>query len=1158
MTGVETIANRYRVRSAIGRGGMGEVVRCWDTVMRREVALKRVLHDSGRMPADELDRLFYREAAALASVSHPNVVSAKDFGALVDGARYLVMDLVEGLSLNDVWRDLAVLSWDLLALVIDQVLAGLAHLHARGILHRDLKPANVMLSDEDGMLRVIIVDLGLAFFASEALWELQISPPEDLFDHVARYVTPPYCAPEQLLSQAALQGPPSDLHGTGVLLHQFCCGSLPYGGRSEREQLRAIARDAPRAFRPQNQAPAQVAAIVERLLAKHPCDRYQCAADVRTALRGLWDPLEAHGQWRALFKRFVGRARESTSARLAARAGAGRAAEPEDSSADLVLAEVRPSDLLGMQLPALVGRQREQSIIWELVEGVLAGKRRCIVLEGEPGVGKSRLSQWALEQVHERGVMATLRASHGSAGGLSQGILGGLDRLFGFGSAPRHRIRSALAVCWRREPDGAQLAAILSTMLRPGDVHIDSETRIATLQKVLALLARGRPLLLWVDDLPRVDAETVRCIERLLEGDGRVLIVATARTQELRQRSDVDAWVERLITRQLAVRHVLQPLERESVDELFSSLLRVDMDPRAVRLKKKERDVTAVLHQASLGNPLFALQQVHAWKEAGQLCWDADAACFRVDSSTLLQAAETTSRLWQARLERLAPAMRRAALAATTLGSLFSSELLIALLDRLGLSGAHVAAYLLEERLLVPDVNHLGWYHDTLEEYLRSELMALADSRDLHRCALEVLRAQPEASGRAITLLIARNLIALGHHAEAATTVLDMVLGRYRDTQDTVHAVEDLQLIETVVPAARLHEFHLMRGRARLVAGFHDEARQDAWASISLARAEGRALLVARGAELLGEVEKGEGNYERAAYWIRQALDRYRLLDDGEGVARTCLLLSHGLIYMSAYDDAERWVRIAMQQARQHELAPVLGECALWLASLLHDRGRYSEAISWATQACESANKAGDNAGEGRACFLVATIYGQQAASKKDEMLMARAREHRERASVCFAKAADWSGPLYCELLGGWMACVEQDYALAQKRSALVREHYLQTASTHEVVSTWLVSAAASLCVGNRAAARAALDEVVALDPPEPMLLQTWALLEFWWEGRTSAQAATHLARALEIAERLGITSWGVPWILGCLLALDLRAEHRRALSAWLERLARA
>ncbi|MFK4270248.1 serine/threonine-protein kinase [Streptomyces milbemycinicus] len=205
------VADRYRLETPIGRGGMGEVWRATDEVLRRTVAVKLLLGDD---PASQAAARFRLEAQTAARLSHPNIVGVFDFGAR-DGRFYLVMELVEGQSLAQELTAQGALRAERVAAIAAQGAAGLASAHRTGIVHRDIKPGNLM-SDADGTVK--IGDFGIARFVDD---------PATALTTAGQIIgTSLYLAPERALGRPA--SPASDVYSLGCLLYQLLTGTPPF------------------------------------------------------------------------------------------------------------------------------------------------------------------------------------------------------------------------------------------------------------------------------------------------------------------------------------------------------------------------------------------------------------------------------------------------------------------------------------------------------------------------------------------------------------------------------------------------------------------------------------------------------------------------------------------------------------------------------------------------------------------------------------------------------------------------------------------------------------------------------------------------------------------------------------------------------------------
>ena len=1136
----EMIADRYRVLSVLGKGGMGEVSRCRDEILGRVVAVKQLRPDLPH--ADEVNQLFYKEAAALASVTHPNLVRAYDFGALADGSHYLVMDYVPGFGLDAVWRHNQLLAWDLLAAVLDQLLDGLAHLHARGIVHRDLKPANVMLSGSANGLRVTIVDLGLASFRDDALVDLT-KVDAAVLEEVARYATPPYCAPEQLLCHPIFQGPNTDLHAVGVLLFQFSTGRLPYSGADDAALLQALLRSQPAPFLPLNGAPAQVEAIVERLLAKRPWQRYAFAVDVRRALTGLWDKHAAQQTWDALVERIS----------VAGETGNEFTEQP---SAKIFA----PPTLLSFRVPSLVGREGEQRALWNAAQRVAARAQALVGIEGDAGLGKSRLGSWLMQRVHEEGLMVALRISFGRGGGALQGVLGGLERFFGFGSAPRTTIERALIARWGSTEENHTIARGLAALLRPEQVEGEAlqpigadqrDGRLAALLGALRLIGAGRPLLLWVDNFPLADPQTLQLLQSLLALEQPLLLLLSGRAEWLSGqeggglRTSADRVGSGPVARFCGVHQgqVLQlaPLSRRPLKELLDALLAFDAEQAAL-----DDAVVDAVYRCSGGNPLFALEQIQAWRQASKIWWLHGERRYQVEPDALDLVANSAASLWQSQFAALGPDAQLGALAATTLGSTFDRQLLEGLLTRLGTDPKAVVLTLLRERLLLYDNDHLTWYHDTLEEYLTSQLATVQQAKQLRLEAVALVTEHPGAHGRAMVLIAARNLIAAGRAEEACTRVFAQLEREWSRRRSLSDASEALALIAPILAEGYTAHYWLWRGRDELVRCDYTQALRSSELAASIAN-EGRDdLLLARARLHLGEAHKGQGNYGAAAAALSEALEGFTNLSDAAHGAYTALLLGENAMYLSQYGEAERYLRRGLAGVK----ALGLSHWEAWgfwcLASMLQEQGRYCEAKRWVEQVLDRYEAAGLRLGTGQAHWLLATICGHQGRLEE-------AVTHHREASAAFEESGDQWWTIVAAIQGGWIACVSGDYAaaagVAQQLGALLADF----GSAAERVLVALLGAAAELGRGEVGAARSLLEQARSAEAPEPTARQGLALLGCWTtlaEG-DPVGAAHALERAIGVWRAYGLTAWGMPWVLGRLEAFRWPESLARSLAEW-------
>jgi serine/threonine-protein kinase len=260
--------DRFGVTTVLGRGGMGVVLKAFDAALNRPVAIKVLAPYFASSGAAR--QRFAREAKAGATVVHPNVVAIHEVDSW-KGLPYLVMSYVAGRSLQERLDSDGPLDIKEVLRIGMQTASGLAAAHAQGLVHRDVKPANILL--ENGVGRVWLTDFGLARAVDDA----------SLTQSGVIAGTPQYMAPEQALGHAVDHR--ADLFSLGSTLYAMCTAHAPFRAETAMAVLRRVCDDDPRPVRALNpDVPAWLAAILSKLHAKKPADRFQTAAEVAELL----------------------------------------------------------------------------------------------------------------------------------------------------------------------------------------------------------------------------------------------------------------------------------------------------------------------------------------------------------------------------------------------------------------------------------------------------------------------------------------------------------------------------------------------------------------------------------------------------------------------------------------------------------------------------------------------------------------------------------------------------------------------------------------------------------------------------------------------------------------------------------------------------------
>jgi serine/threonine-protein kinase len=284
----------YTLEEQIGTGGMGEVHRARHALLRRPVAVKLLPpeHSSGTSA-----ERFEREAQLTALLTHPNTVAIYDFGRTEDDVFYYVMELLDGVDLEELVGEEGAQPPARVVHILRQVCGSLAEAHELGLIHRDIKPANVILTRRWGRADVVkVVDFGL-------VKDLAADPATGLTAENTLTGTPLYLAPEAIRSSQGV-GVPSDIYAVGALGYFLLCGQPVFGGESVVEVCGHHLHTAPTppSERLGHPSPEALDAVILSCLEKDPKDRPPGAGALLEKLESLpgvpeWSRSEALERW---------------------------------------------------------------------------------------------------------------------------------------------------------------------------------------------------------------------------------------------------------------------------------------------------------------------------------------------------------------------------------------------------------------------------------------------------------------------------------------------------------------------------------------------------------------------------------------------------------------------------------------------------------------------------------------------------------------------------------------------------------------------------------------------------------------------------------------------------------------------------------------------
>lgn len=279
---------KYRLLSHLGTGGMSSVYLAEHVVMRRLVALKVLPQTRVDEPTSHLER-FHREAQAIASLDHVNIVRAYDIDT-EGNIHFLVMEYVEGYSLQELVHNHGPMGFIDAADNIRQAADGLAHAHVAGMVHRDIKPGNLLV-DAKGVVKLL--DMGLAMFFDD-----QDDDPLTIRNDEKVLGTADYLSPEQALDSHTVDVR-ADIYSLGCTLYFLLTGHPPFPEGTLTQRLLAHQTKVPTPIEQDRpDAPASLVAIATKMMQKKPENRYQTAKEAAAALVA-WLVENGDAKWRS-------------------------------------------------------------------------------------------------------------------------------------------------------------------------------------------------------------------------------------------------------------------------------------------------------------------------------------------------------------------------------------------------------------------------------------------------------------------------------------------------------------------------------------------------------------------------------------------------------------------------------------------------------------------------------------------------------------------------------------------------------------------------------------------------------------------------------------------------------------------------------------------
>ena len=564
--------DRYRIERFLGEGAKKRVYLARDSLLDREVAIS-LLKTEGLDPAG-LQRV-RREAQAMGRLGdHPHTVTIHDVGQ--EGSQLFIVS--QYMSGGDVDARIQQaperrLELDDALRIAEEVCLALEHAHSQGIVHRDLKPGNVWLG-EDGSARLGDFGLAVASDRSRLTQEGMIVG------------TAAYLPPEQAMGGAVT--PASDLYSLGAMLFEMLTGRPPFVGDDSVSIISQHINMRPLAVSWHNpELGDDVEDLVFALLEKDPERRPESAAAVRQRIeqirRAPAPPVQRTGQ---------------------APRGSGR-----------------------LDWGQFVGREAELAQLHAALDGALGGHGSLFMLVGEPGIGKTRLTDELGVYAHLRGAQVLRGNCHETEAGLP--YLPFIEALREYvASKPEEELRSELG---EAASDVAKIVSEVRQRLPelpdtpPADADQERYRLFESVVHFLVNASAAKPLVLVIDDLHWADRPTLLLLQHLARraAGSRILVVGTYRDVELDRRHPLSATLAELRRERLFERILLRGFSPDEVASLLASMAQHELDPGALQLAH-------VIQRETEGNPFFIEEVVRHLVESGSIVrregrWVSDA-----------------------------------------------------------------------------------------------------------------------------------------------------------------------------------------------------------------------------------------------------------------------------------------------------------------------------------------------------------------------------------------------------------------------------------------------------------------------------------------------------------------------------------------------------
>ncbi len=564
----------YRVVSKIDSGGMGEVYKAEDSRLGRTVAIKLLLAGVNQEPVAR--RRFLQEAQSASALNHPNIITIHAIED-ADGLDFMVMEFVEGQNLKSLIHDTGALPLTRLLDIGIQVADALQAAHEINLIHRDIKSANILVTPR-GHAKVL--DFGLAKMVRTVADQVdgEALTLTNLTDEGTVLGTAAYMSPEQ--TRGLPLDARSDIFSLGAVLYEAATRSMPFSGPTMLAVMHDIATSeppAPSRLRPE--LPREFDLILERALAKDKERRYSSAAEMAQALRSLRATLT--GGW-------------------------------------MGSPIVYDKDLVDVASVPFVGRDTELSRLEGFLQQAIDGNGRVVFISGEPGIGKTSLSDEFLRRARAR--FPGLSVSRGRCVeqyGTGEAYLPFLDAIGALlDGSSRERLAAVMrtsAPTWCSQMPVAFASTGAMERLQQETIGATKERMMREMGDALGIFATTSPVVLLLEDLHWADPSSVDLLRHLSQriGNQRLLIAGTFRPEDIeRSNHPLKSCKAEMQAHRLCEEIALDSLSPGHIQDYLNVTFAPHNFPS---------EFAAHVHDKTEGHPLFATNLLQYLRERGDI-----------------------------------------------------------------------------------------------------------------------------------------------------------------------------------------------------------------------------------------------------------------------------------------------------------------------------------------------------------------------------------------------------------------------------------------------------------------------------------------------------------------------------------------------------------